>query len=66
VDDKSLGKPFDLYNSPDVITSGVLKLGAVELKEGSHHLSIRITGANPAAIQKFMVGLDYILLKPMK
>ena len=66
VDDKPLGKPLDLYNSPDVITSGVLKLGTVELKEGSHHLTIQITGANPAAVQKFMVGLDYILLKPTK
>jgi hypothetical protein len=66
VDDKPLGKPFDLYNSPDVITSGVLKLGTIELKEGSHHLTIRITGANPAAVQKFMVGLDYVLLKQAK
>jgi hypothetical protein len=66
VDGKPLGEPLDLYNSPDVITSGVVKLGTVELKEGSHHLSIRITGANPAAAPKFMVGLDYLLLKPTK
>jgi hypothetical protein len=66
VDDKPLGKPLDFYSSPDVITSGVLKLGTVELKEGAHHLGIQITGANPAAAQKFMVGLDYVLLKPAK
>jgi hypothetical protein len=66
IDDKKLGEPLDLYNSPDVITTGVLRPGRVELKEGSHHLTIRITGANPAAVQKFMVGLDYLLLEPTK
>ena len=66
LDDKPLGESLDLYNSPDVITTGVLKLGRVELKEGTHHLSIKITGANPAAVQKFMVGLDYLLLEPAK
>ena len=42
-------QPLDLYHAPDVITSGVLRLGTVELKEGTHHLTIRITGANPSA-----------------
>jgi hypothetical protein len=66
IDDKKLGEALDLYNSPDVITTGVLKLGRVELKEGTHHLTITITGANPSAVQKFMVGLDYLLLEPAK
>ena len=43
-----------------------MKLGSVELKEGAHRLGIRITGANPSAVQKFMVGLDYLLLTPAK
>lgn len=66
VDDKQLGNPLDLYHSPDVVTSGVVKLGRVELKKGSHHLTIQITGANPSAAQKFMFGLDYLLLEPVK
>lgn len=66
IDDKPLGKPLDLFNSPDVITTGLLKLGSVELKEGSHPLTITITGANPSAVQKFMVGLDYLILAPAK
>jgi hypothetical protein len=65
LDDKKLGEPLDLYN-PDVVTTGLLKLATVELKEGSHHLTIRITGANPSAVQKFMVGLDYVMLQPAK
>jgi FG-GAP-like repeat/FG-GAP repeat len=60
LDDKPLGESLDLYHSPDVITSGVQKLGTVELKEGTHHLTIRITGANPAALPKYMVGVDYV------
>ncbi len=66
VDGKPLGKPIDLYHSPDVITSGVLNLGMAELKKGSHQLTIQIVGANPAAVQKFMVGIDYVLLNPKK
>jgi hypothetical protein len=66
LDDKPLGGPLDLYHAPDVITSGVLKLGTVELKEGTHHLTIRITGANPAAVPKYMVGLDYVWLTAVK
>ena len=65
LDGKPLGKPFDFY-SADVVTSGVLKLGTVDLKKGPHHLSIEITGANPAALQRFMFGLDYVLLKAAK
>lgn len=65
VDDKPLGKPIDFYHA-EVVTSGQQKLGTVELKEGSHHLTLTITGANPAAAPKHMVGLDYLLLKPAK
>ncbi|MBL8866308.1 MAG: VCBS repeat-containing protein [Planctomycetia bacterium] len=65
VDDKPLGKPIDFYH-PEVVTSGLQSLGKLELKEGSHHLTLTITGANPAAAPKYMVGLDYLLLKPAK
>ena len=66
LDDKPLGGPLDLYHAPDVITSGVLKLGTVELKQGTYHLTIRITGTNPAAVPKYMVGLDYVRLTTVK
>jgi hypothetical protein len=66
VDDKPLGKPIDFFHSPDVVTSGHQALGTVELKEGKHTLSVTITGSNPSAAPKHMVGLDYILLTPAK
>jgi hypothetical protein len=62
LDDQPLGEPLDLYNYPDVITTGVLELGKHELSAGNHKLTIQIAGANPAAAKAYMVGLDYVRL----
>lgn len=64
LDNEKLGHPIDLFNSPDVVTTGELTLGKRELKAGQHQLTIEIVGANPAALPAFMVGLDYLRLKP--
>jgi hypothetical protein len=64
LDDRPLGKPLDLYNSPDVLTSGVLTLDAGELSAGEHRLKLEITGAHPAAKKAYLVGLDY--LRPVR
>jgi len=65
LDGKQLGGPIDLYNSPDVITTGVLSFEKRELKKGTHTLSLQIVGANPKAIKSYMIGLDYVRLKKM-
>jgi hypothetical protein len=54
--------PIDLY-SPDV-TTRVVKLGRQKLKAGPHEVSVQIVGANPAAVPRHMVGIDYIQLVP--
>ena len=64
LDDKPLGGPRDLYNYPDVITTGVLTLGEHKLAAGSHRLTLKITGANRAAMKGYRVGIDYLLLVP--
>ena len=64
VDDEPLGKPLDLYNNPDVVSSGEVPLGPRKLAAGKHTLSLVLTGANPSAVQAFMVGLDYVLVAP--
>jgi hypothetical protein len=64
LNDEPLGEPLDLYNSPDVITTGELTLGKRELPAGKHRLSIEITGSNPSAVKAYMVGLDYVRLAP--
>jgi len=63
IDGKTLRKEIDLYNSPDVISTGELTLGKVQLDAGPHTLTLAIAGANPAAVQAYMVGLDYVRLQ---
>ncbi|MFV0443708.1 MAG: c-type cytochrome, partial [Planctomycetaceae bacterium] len=62
LDGRDLGGPIDLYNNPDVITTGPVSLGSHELSAGDHQLTVTITGANAAAIKGYMFGLDYIFL----
>ena len=64
-DGQALGQPIDLFNFPDVITSGVHSLGMVRAESGKHRMAIEIVGANAAAVPKQMVGLDYIRLVPV-
>ncbi len=66
IDGKPLGDPLDLYNYPDVISSGELTLGKWKFEAGPHKLAIAIVGANPAAIPAHMVGLDYIRLSKVQ
>ncbi|MEO8494997.1 MAG: PVC-type heme-binding CxxCH protein [Planctomycetota bacterium] len=62
IDDTALGGPVDFYNSPDVITTGVLSYPGIELTAGNHKLGIEIIGANPEAAKSYMIGLDYVRL----
>eukprot|EP00913_Durusdinium_trenchii_P013350 g12531.t1 len=63
LDGKSLGGPIDLFNSPNVVTTGVLTFPAPDIKAGKHKLTIRIVGANRKAVKSYMVGLDYVRWK---
>ena len=62
LDDQPLEASLDLFNAPDVVTTGVLTWPDLRLSAGSHRLTIEITGANPDAVRSFMVGLDYVRL----
>jgi putative heme-binding domain-containing protein len=64
LDGQPLGGPIDLFNNPDVITTGVLTFNARRLTAGNHTLSVEIVGANPGAVKSYMFGLDYIRLVP--
>jgi hypothetical protein len=65
LDGKGLGEALDLYNYPDVITSGELTLGKWKFAAGPHKLAIVIAGANPSAVPAHMVGFDYLRLQPI-
>jgi hypothetical protein len=61
IDGKTVRKGIDLYNSPDVISTGELVvLGRQKVNGGPHTLVLEIAGANPAAVPAFTVGLDYV------
>ncbi|MFN9720354.1 MAG: PVC-type heme-binding CxxCH protein [Planctomycetota bacterium] len=66
INDTVLDPGVDLYNNPEVITTGVLSFGKVSLKKGEARLTLEITGANPEAVRGFMVAVDYVRLLPSK
>jgi putative heme-binding domain-containing protein len=61
IDGNKLGGPIDLFNSPEVQTTGVITFENITLAAGPRHLEIEITGANPNATSH-MFGLDYVRL----
>jgi hypothetical protein len=66
LDGEALCEPLDLFNHPDVRTTGVLKHGTRKLAAGSHRLRLELIGANDAAVKAYMVGFDYLRLVPAK
>ncbi len=64
LDNTALGSPVDLYDYPDVRTTGRLQLGTRKLTSGKHELTLELIGANDSAKKAYMVGLDYLLLIP--
>jgi len=64
LDDQQLGTAIDLY-SPDVVPTGELEFGTVNLTAGDHKLTVEVKGANENAVKGFMFGLDYLKLTPV-
>ncbi len=64
LDGEKLGDPVDLFNAPNVVTTGVITILARKLTKGKHRLGVEILGANPNAAKAFMFGLDYVRLTP--
>jgi hypothetical protein len=64
LDGRPAGSAIDLYNYPDVITSGELTLASGKLAAGKHRLTFEIEGAHPSALKAYMVGVDYFRLVP--
>lgn len=64
VNGAAAGEPIDLYGkSSRGEPTEEIDLGAFSLKEGANELTIEIVGTNPASAKKFIVGLDYVLVK---
>jgi hypothetical protein len=61
MDGRKLGEPIDLYN-PNVVPTGTISLGTMELSAGRHRFTLEIVGANPASAAH-VVGIDFIILE---
>jgi putative heme-binding domain-containing protein len=61
IDDETLGQPIDGFNTPDVITTGVLTLEPRKLTKGDHKLTFEIISKHADSVG-FMVGVDYVRL----
>jgi putative heme-binding domain-containing protein len=64
LDGQPLGGPIDLFNFPDVITTGVLTFPPRDFSAGQHVLTVEIVGAHERATKSYLFGLDYIRLSP--
>ncbi len=62
VDEIKLGEAVDLYNV-DVIPTGELEIGAVELTGGRHAVTVEIIGRNEKSTSH-LIGIDRIRLVP--
>ncbi|MGB4711023.1 MAG: PVC-type heme-binding CxxCH protein [Fuerstiella sp.] len=62
IDDQIIDSGLDLFNAPDVISTGVLSYPSVKLTKGVHRFTMEVTGANPKAVKTYMVGLDFVKL----
>jgi hypothetical protein len=64
-DGKPLGKPIDCFHSPNVVSTGPIDLGEVELKKGTAVLRGEVVGTNEKSDGlRYMWGLDCVVLKP--
>jgi len=64
LDDQKLGEPLDLYN-PQVVPTGQLALGTMDLAAGEHRFTMEVIGKNQASAA-YVVGIDYVKLEPAK
>jgi len=62
INGEKIGEPIDLYNS-DVIPTGAIELGTVDLKAGRHAVEVEILGKNEQSAGTY-VGIDTLTLVP--
>ena len=58
LDGKKLGGPIDLFNNGVIRIDPPVPLGAHELTEGKHKLTVEIVEANEKAVKAYMFGID--------
>ena len=64
VDDKKLGDQVDLYDA-NLSKTGRISFGKHEFASGNRSLVFKVVGHNENAIPARMVGIDYVVLRPV-
>jgi hypothetical protein len=64
VDGTVTRQEIDLYNTPDVISTGPLTLSQQQFTAGPHVVTVEITGKNPSS-KGMLIGIDYLQLLPV-
>ncbi len=66
LDGKPLGKAIDCFHANNVVSTGAIDLGTVDLKKGTSDLRVEVVGTNPKSDGlRYMWGLDCVVLKPV-
>ncbi len=65
INDQPAGEPMDFF-AANVRATGRIELGTFDLKAGANELKVTVTGKNPKAIDRYMFGVDYLLLEKAK
>ncbi|MBE7561000.1 DUF2961 domain-containing protein [bacterium] len=65
INGQAAGAPMDFYGR-GVTHTPETSLGVFDLVAGDNKLQAKIMGKNERAVPNYMMGLDYILLKPVK
>ncbi len=60
----AVGSTMDFYEK-DVKPSKEISLGVHRLKDSGNILSLKVVGANEKAVKSYMLGVDYIKLRPV-
>lgn len=64
INGRPTGEPVDFYHEK-VRPGDEIDLGEFDLRAGDNEFSATVKGANPKAAKAYMLGLDYLLLKPV-
>jgi hypothetical protein len=63
---KPLGAPIDGYHSPEVVNTGAIELGTVDLNRGGARLRVEVVGTNDRSVgPRYLWGLDCVVLQPV-
>jgi hypothetical protein len=61
---KPLGKPIDCFEPDQVVRTGAIDLGEVDLKKGTATMRVEVVGTNERSVGlRYMWGLDCVVLK---